>query len=68
MAVDVVRTRILDGRIWVDANKDGLLNSGEELLEGIEVSIRNAAGGPAYSTAGDVVGSVRTNKKWKIRI
>ena len=57
-----VRNRMLDGKIWLDSNEDGLINSNEHFLSGVKVTLLNEDGTVAKDTTGNPITSVITNK------
>lgn len=53
--------RKIQGKVWQDANKDGLITKGEKNLQGIRVSIVNADGTPAIDINGREIASTVTD-------
>ena len=53
--------RLLSGKVWLDANKDGVINDGEELLSNVTVTLINEDGTPAIDNSGNVIQSTKTN-------
>ena len=43
VGIQVIK-RTIDGKIWFDSNKDGVINSGEEYLSGVKVTLLNEDG------------------------
>ena len=54
--------RELSGKVWLDANADGLMNNNELMLEGIKVMLVNEDGSPAKNVDGDEIQPVLTEK------
>lgn len=57
--VQVVK-RTLDGKIWFDSNKDGVINSGEEYLSGVIVTLLNEDGTEAKDIDGNEISEITT--------
>ena len=52
--------RTLDGNIWLDSNKDGVISSGEEYLSGVKVRLLNENGTKARDINGNEIAEVIT--------
>ena len=57
--VQVVK-RTLDGRIWFDRNKDGLMDSEEDYLSGVKVTLVNEDGTKAKDIDGNEIEEITT--------
>ena len=57
--VQVVK-RTIDGKIWFDSNKDGVINSGEEYLSGVKVTLLNEDGTEAKDIDGNEISEITT--------
>ena len=53
--------RILNGKVWFDSNKDGVINDGEELLQGVKLTLLNEDGTPAIDIDGNEIPIVETD-------
>ncbi|MGN0243715.1 MAG: collagen binding domain-containing protein [Lachnospiraceae bacterium] len=56
----VVVSRSIAGKAWIDANANGRYDFGEELLQGISVSLRDEDGNPVTDVNGNPVAPVTT--------
>ena len=52
--------RMLDGKVWFDKNKDGLINEEESYLSGVNVTLLNADGTKAQDVNGNEIATVTT--------
>lgn len=57
-----VISRKLEGKVWFDKNKNGLIDNEEEYLSGIRVSLVKADGTESFDVDGQVIGEQITNE------
>jgi len=54
--------RVIEGKVWLDKDKNGLINLGEKYIEGVEVVLLNSDGNIAKDIYGNKIQSVKTDK------
>ena len=59
--VEVIK-RYLDGRIWLDSNRNGIIDEGESFIKDVNVALLNIDGTPAKDINGNTMPSIRTNQ------
>lgn len=59
VGIQVVK-RTIDGKIWLDRNKDGVISSGEKYLSGVKVALLNEDGTKATNIDGNEISEIIT--------
>ena len=58
--VETIR-RMIEGKIWLDSNEDGIISQGENYLENVEVYLINEDGSPAKNVLGEEIPKIQTD-------
>ena len=61
VGIEVIN-RTVEGTIWEDTNKDGLISQNETKIKDVEVSLVNEDGTPAKDVDGQEIVSIKTNQ------